>query len=55
MPYCENCGEKLTLEEYNQSICFECESNGVEESNLYENLGPTGHGDICWSDADPGL
>jgi len=23
--------------------------------DLYPDLGPTGHGDICHSDADPGL
>ena len=30
----------------------------VERFNYYRNgghLGPTGHGDICMSDADPGL
>ena len=41
-------------------ICPDCEDEINQESIDLEKLarrdtGPTGHGDICWSDADPGL
>ena len=46
--------EKIASEERNE----ETEREIQERFNYYRNgghLGPTGHGDICYSDADPGL
>lgn len=46
---CPDCG-KYTLDE--DGFCSNCYYN---EDNQDEDLGCTGHGDISWSDADPGL
>lgn len=39
-----------------QTICKAVVEWEDEEDDLYDtDNGPTGHGDMCWSDADPGL
>lgn len=49
---CPNCGECLSIDEVDDiRFCDEC---GWTELDERDN-GPTGHGDICHSDADPGL
>jgi hypothetical protein len=49
---CPNCGECLSIDEVDDfHFCDEC---GWIECDERDN-GPTGHGDICHSDADPGL
>jgi hypothetical protein len=51
---CSDCGAVLaSASERNllpQFATCDCEEEFFEEDN-----GPTGHGDICYSDADPGL
>ncbi len=41
---CLECAEKI-----------DCEKSEPSQVWIDPDLGPTGHGDICWSDADPGL
>jgi len=48
----ECCGAPIIYHD----ICSECgEHCDAVEDEEDENLGGTGHGDISWSDADPGL
>ena len=51
--------EKKDLSEEKKDLrCPIEEQKMLERYNYYRNgghLGPTGHGDICYSDADPGL
>lgn len=46
----------------NSKSCARCGGPILEDGSCccedeidFDALGPTGHGDICWSDADPGL
>lgn len=51
---CQCCGEKYPEAKLHYGLCDECFELEFPEPAEYEN-GPTGHGDICMSDADPGL
>jgi hypothetical protein len=50
--YCTVCEVELTGIEAKDGICFNCEEDIL---HFGDDNGPTGHGDICMSDADPGL
>lgn len=62
---CDDLPTINTLEEIEEEIKRENEMEDkmmyyyekeFDEDDLYDtDNGPTGHGDICWSDADPGL
>lgn len=58
---CINCGNEFTpdaMAEMHGKIKFcsdDCFDEYYEEDLYNNDLGPTGHGDICMSDADPGL
>ena len=48
---CPTCGEDLQFVPYSQApVCVFCDDDEREADN-----GPTGHGDECYSDADPGF
>ena len=54
---CATCGDYFEANGHPAELEFcseECLSEHEDGQNP-ENLGPTGHGDICFSDADPGL
>lgn len=56
---CHDCGRKTRADNrqalaQEEKLEREFHGNGMDPENL-RNLGPTGHGDICYSDADNGL